>query len=122
MTGDDLQRLLEAFGLTSLADARWFTRHDMRRLGTAARVGALLDAGLAECWMPCKRHYTQTPLNEQRALTVLRQALRPHCCHVHAKEFSLGARGTGVKYRVVGPETRVARVTFSRQPTVLNLA
>lgn len=70
-----VDRVAQAFGLDDASDRSPFTRADVVERRACAWLERL-RAPLAAHYLPCKAMYVACPITVQRALTVLRHALR----------------------------------------------
>lgn len=89
---DRLLRVLQCFGLEGVDDRRPFDKEDMQRRGTTRQLQAMVGE-LEEHYTPCKaRTYLYEPMDESRAITVLKQLLRSHGIVLFSRERNVAGR------------------------------
>jgi hypothetical protein len=83
---DLVERFLHTFGLTSLGDATWFSKQQIK----LSSFQELLPE-LEPYYLPCKAaEYIYGTLNPGRAITILRHLLRAHGAQLLSMEKSRG--------------------------------
>lgn len=70
-----LTKIVEAFGFRSLNDRRSFSRSDLLKLDTVAKVQEM-KAVLEQYYLPCKARTYLNELTEKNVVTILRQCLK----------------------------------------------
>lgn len=99
---DTLGALLQCFGLWGLGDNRSFSRGDMQKIDTVARVRALTPE-LRRFYTPCKaRVYLDREPSDRGCVTVLKQVLRKHGRTLMSRERNVQGHKT-IFYQVIDP-------------------
>ena len=70
-----LSKIVEAFGFRSLNDRRSFSRNDLLKLDTVAKVQEMKPI-LEQYYLPCKARTYLNELTEKNVVTILRQCLK----------------------------------------------
>lgn len=70
-----LNKIVEAFGFRSLNDRRSFSRNDLHKLNTVAKVQEMKPL-LEQYYLPCKARTYLNELTEKNVVTILRQCLK----------------------------------------------
>ena len=70
-----LNKIVEAFGFRSLNDRRSFSRNDLLKLDTVAKVQEMKPL-LEQYYLPCKARTYLNELTEKNVVTILRQCLK----------------------------------------------
>ena len=70
-----IQKLLEAFGLSSLEDTNYFTKETLNEINTLDKFEELKET-LISYYLPCKAKVYLSSINIQRCITVLRQFIK----------------------------------------------
>ncbi len=93
--------MLRCFGLNDLSDRRFFSKHDIIRAQTVKKIQEM-KSDLYSFYLPCKaRIYLDEPMNEKRAVTILKQVLRLHDHLLVSKERNVNKKKT-IFYQLVG--------------------
>ena len=72
---DVFLKIIEAFGYSQMSDEYSFSKIDLKRLNTLEKLGTLKEE-LLKYYLPCKAKLYLHTLDENKAITVLRQILR----------------------------------------------
>jgi len=72
---DILEKLLDAFCLTSLNDTRFFTKENVANNNTSQKITDLIPE-LKKYYLPCKAKIYLVNLNEKKCITLLRQFIK----------------------------------------------
>jgi hypothetical protein len=80
-----LASFLACYGLKGLDDASEFSKHTLREKGTIERLYDILPE-MVLYYIPCKAKKYLSDLNEDRAITILRQFLRLYEYELFKKE------------------------------------
>ena len=83
-----LNKIINTFGLNSLADNRGFTRHDLTKLKTIEKLYEMKN-DLLEYYIPCKARNYLNDLNEKNAITILRQFVKVYNYKVISTERNI---------------------------------
>ena len=78
-------QVLQAFGLWSFYDCRYFTRKNIERECTVQKL-IEMQPMLCEYYLPCKARAYLSNLNAKNAVTVLRHFARVNNCRVSSSE------------------------------------
>ena len=70
-----LQDVILCFGLTGLADRRFFSKDDMIRINTVHKLRDLVPT-LETYYLPCKARVYLVNISEKKAITVFKQILK----------------------------------------------
>ena len=70
-----LNKIVDAFGFRSLNDRRSFSRNDLLKLDTVAKVQEMKPL-LEQYYLPCKARTYLNELTEKNVVTILRQCLK----------------------------------------------
>lgn len=98
---DTLLKIVRCFGLNDLSDRRFFCKHDIARAQTVQKIQEI-KCELYACYLPCKaRIYLDEPMNEKRAVTILKQVLRLHEYLLVSKERNVNKKKT-IFYQLIG--------------------
>ncbi len=92
-------KILDAFGLTGLDDTRYFSREYLTEEGVVSKLHIFQDE-LQEYYMKCKRNWYIPIRNEKKAITVLRQFIKPYGYKCQGTEKSVGGEKT-MMYQMV---------------------
>lgn len=102
-----LGHVIECFGLTGLSDRRQFSKLDMQRMHTAARVDALVPS-LTSYYLPCKaKIYLRPAMTDKRCITVFKQILKLHGHCLLARERNSRHRKI-ILYQIISDAERRA--------------
>ena len=72
-----LNLLLEAFGLESLEDSRFFTKQNMIECDTLEKI-LEMKGELESYYIPCKRKVYLEKVTDKKCITILRQFLKSY--------------------------------------------
>jgi hypothetical protein len=72
---DVFLKVIEAFGYVRTTDEYSFSKLDLKRLNTLEKLGTLKEE-LLKYYLPCKAKLYLNTLDENKAITILRQILR----------------------------------------------
>lgn len=85
---DMVAQVLDCFNLTSFSDRRMFSKNDLLHFQTIEKI-ELLKLQLADYYLPCKAKVYLDNINENRAITILKQILRLYDQHLVSKEKNI---------------------------------
>jgi len=80
-----INKLLLAFGLTSLKDTNQFSRRDLETLGTVIAVENMKNE-LEQYYLPCKFRTYLHDLNTKNVVTILRQFIKTKGYSIQSQE------------------------------------
>ena len=81
-----MNKLLLAFGLTSLKDTNHFSRRDLEALGTVQAIENM-KTELEKYYLPCKsKTYLNNELNTKNIVTILRQFVKIYGYSIQSQE------------------------------------
>jgi hypothetical protein len=110
-----LSDLLACYGLEGLIDVRFFSREDLKRIGTVEKVGTVADR-LRACYISYKAStYFDGDLTEKRCITILRQVLRLYDFRLQTKERYHSGKKT-IYYRLQSMRDDGTRVVVHAIP------
>jgi len=84
-SNDLFNKVLKAFGLSSVDDSRSFSRKDLAYIKTVAHINAIKPE-LEECYLPCKSRTYLNSLTEKNVITILRQILKTRNYTITSRE------------------------------------
>jgi hypothetical protein len=113
-----LLRLLHCFGLGSLEDKRFFSKHDLNRMDTLVQIQSM-RLNLSSYYLPCKAKIYLDHINEKRAITILKQVLRLHGYYLQSKEKNINTRKV-IFYQIMS-ETEKSLVPKMRKDNTINI-
>lgn len=93
-----IQTLLEAFGLTSLEDNKFFTKQTLQDNETTDKLTQIQEK-LESYYIPCKAKYSKD-LTEKKCITLLRQFIKVHGYTLISKERYINRKKVYV-YRLI---------------------
>ena len=93
-----IQTLLEAFGLTSLEDNKFFTKQTLQDNETTDKLSQIQEK-LESYYIPCKAKYSKD-LTEKKCITLLRQFIKVHGYTLISKERYINRKKVYV-YRLI---------------------
>lgn len=71
-------RYCQLFGLSGIKDRRWFSKHDMSAHNTVPKIKRVLLDDLKTLYIRCKARSYLTDIDDNLAITILRQLLKTH--------------------------------------------
>jgi hypothetical protein len=96
---DLVERFLSAYSIRGLTDTTWFSK-----VSNLSKIDDLLPE-LEPYYMPCKaKDYINTPLTQDKGITILRQLLTAHSIQLIAREKTC-AGVKGMWYQLPTPST-----------------
>lgn len=109
-------KVLGAFDLKGVHDSTPFTRAEIQRRNTPARLEAIEE--LPAAYLPCKASYAAPPLNVSKSLTILRHMLKALDAKLESSEMCVsGSKIVVYRVRVEGAGNCVIHVV--RAPTTM---
>lgn len=103
---DMLNLIIDCFGLSGIDDRRQFNKSDMIRIGTAARITAIVPQ-LTEYYLPCKSRIYLKNVTEKKSITILKQILKLHSHLLLSRERNSRHRKV-ILYQIVSERERQA--------------
>ena len=103
---DMLNLIIDCFGLSGIDDRRLFSKTDMVRLGTAARITAIVPQ-LLDYYLPCKARIYLNNVTEKKSITILKQILKLHAHLLLSRERNSRHRKV-ILYQIVSEHERQA--------------
>ena len=103
---DMLNLIIDCFGLSGLDDRRMFSKSDMIRLGTAAKIKAIVPQ-LLDYYLPCKARIYLNSVTEKKSITILKQILKLHAHLLLSRERNSRHRKV-ILYQIVSEQERQA--------------
>ena len=94
-----IHSLLNAFGLTSLDDTKFFTKESLKDNETVTRINEMKDK-LEGYYLPCKAKDYMNNITEKRSITILRQFIKSHDYTLISKERYIDGKKISV-YRLI---------------------
>ncbi len=106
-----VERFLQTFGLTTLGDATWFSKQQIKLFSFQE-----LLPELEPYYLPCKAaEYIYGTVNEGRAITILRHLLRAYGAQLLSSEKSRGGQKSmwyQIQYNDTTEKTTSMEITF----------
>ena len=96
---DIIHSLLNAFGLTSLDDTKFFTKSSLKDNETVTKINEMKDQ-LESYYLPCKAKNYMNNITEKRSITILRQFIKSHNYTLISKERYIDGNKVSV-YRLI---------------------
>jgi hypothetical protein len=103
---DMLKKVIDCFALNGLHDRRSFSKIDMIKHGTAARLTDLVPL-LKVYYLPCKAKIYLNNITEKKSITILKQILKLHNHVLLSKERNSRHRKI-ILYQIVSNDERKA--------------
>jgi len=94
-----INSLLNAFGLTSLNDTKFFTKESLEENDTIEKINGMKDL-LESYYLPCKAKNYMNNITEKRSITILRQFIKVHEYTLISKERYVNGKKMSV-YRLI---------------------
>ena len=115
---DIIHEILEAFGLTSLNDTKFFTKDTLEELNTSDKLTNIKDK-LESYYLPCKKTYVQD-IGKKRCIVILRQFIRAHGYTLFSKERYIDGKKMSV-YRLLEEDKQISpKKKKTKKPIVIS--
>lgn len=85
-------RYCHLFGLSGMRDTKWFNKQDMARNSTIQRIHTTILDDLKKLYIGCKARSYLTDIDDNLAITVLRQLVRTLGYTVKRRTTSIGGK------------------------------
>tara|TARA_B100000963_G_scaffold61548_1_gene49494 strand:+ start:2868 stop:3260 length:393 start_codon:yes stop_codon:yes gene_type:complete len=111
-----IQTLLEAFGLTSLEDNKFFTKQTLQDNETTDKLTQIQEK-LESYYIPCKAKYSKD-LTEKKCITLLRQFIKVHGYTLISKERYINRKKVYV-YRLIKEDEKEVKPKKSKSKDIV---
>ena len=111
-----IQTLLEAFGLTSLEDNKFFTKQTLQDNETTEKLSQIQEK-LESYYIPCKAKYSKD-LTEKKCITLLRQFIKVHGYTLISKERYINRKKVYV-YRIIKEDEKEVKPKKSKSKDIV---
>jgi hypothetical protein len=85
-----VHRFCQVFGLSGISDRTWFSKTDMASHNTIGRINSILLDDLKKLYIKCKARSYLRDINDQLAITILRQLLKTQGGSLKTRTVSFG--------------------------------